>query len=113
SELGVRTRRVAEVLAGRIMALDGSIEKPQAWTLAAETIQVATGSKVEVPKRSASKENPEPESKYLMFLSAHQLQGLAELAVKAHGAGKDFFKDKATKDLARQIANTRHSVDIA
>jgi len=118
SELGVRTRQVAKALAERITALDGSIEQEQAWALAAETIQTATGSKLEVPKRKAEKENAEPtapESKYLMFLSAHQLQGLAELAVKAHGAGssKDFFKDKANKDLARQIANTRHSVDIA
>ncbi|MFG1861055.1 type I-E CRISPR-associated protein Cas7/Cse4/CasC [Microbispora bryophytorum] len=118
AELGVRTRRVAEVLAERITELDGSIEQAQAWKLAAETIQTATGSKVEVPKRkaNAAKDNPEatpPESKYLMFLSAHQLQGLAELAVKAHGAGPDFYKDKANKENARQIANTRHSIDIA
>ncbi len=118
AELGVRTRRVAEVLAEHIAELDGSIEQAQAWKLAAETIQTATGSKVEVPKRkaNAAKDNPEaaaPESKYLMFLSAHQLQGLAELAVKAHGIGPDFYKDKANKERARQIANTRHSVDIA
>ncbi|WP_424536673.1 type I-E CRISPR-associated protein Cas7/Cse4/CasC [Sphaerisporangium viridialbum] len=119
SELGVRTRRVAELLAERITRLDGSIEQAQAWALAAEAIQTATGSKIEPPKRKAdtSKDKqgptPAPESKYLMFLSAHQLDGLAELAVKAHGAGKDFFKDKATKDLAKQLANSRHSVDIA
>ncbi|WP_405088581.1 type I-E CRISPR-associated protein Cas7/Cse4/CasC [Microbispora sp. NBC_01389] len=118
AELGVRTRRVAEVLAEHIAELDDSIEQAQAWKLAAETIQTATGSKVEVPKRkaTAAKDNPEPpapESKYLMFLSAHQLRGLAELAVKAHGSGPDFFKDKANKDRARQIANARHSVDIA
>jgi CRISPR system Cascade subunit CasC len=118
TELGVRTRRVAEVLTERIAELDGSIEEGRAWELAAETIQVATGSKVEVPKRKGgtAKDDPgaaAPESKYLMFLSGHQLRGLAELAVKAHGAGKDFYKDKANKDRARQIANTRHSVDIA
>ncbi|GAA0966158.1 type I-E CRISPR-associated protein Cas7/Cse4/CasC [Acrocarpospora macrocephala] len=118
SELGVRTRRVAELLAERILERDGSIEQAQAWALAAEAVQTATGSKIEVPKRKAeskSKEGPEaaPESKYLMFLSASQLDGLAELAVKGHGAGKDFFKDKATKDRARQIASSRHSIDIA
>jgi CRISPR system Cascade subunit CasC len=49
-----------------------------------------------------------------MFLSAHQLDGLAEIAVKAHGSGgKDYLKDKAVKDQAKRIANTRHSVDIA
>ncbi|MFI6180804.1 type I-E CRISPR-associated protein Cas7/Cse4/CasC [Nonomuraea sp. NPDC051191] len=116
SELGVRTRKVAELLAERINRLDGTIEQAEAWTLAAETIQVATGSKIETPKRNAkskSEAEPAPESKYLMFLSAHQLDGLAELAVKARGAGKDFFKDRAVKEQAKQIANGRHSVDIA
>jgi CRISPR system Cascade subunit CasC len=115
AELGVRTRRVAELLAARIAGLDGSIEQARAWDLAAETIQVATGSKLEVPKRKAKDDSDAaaPESRYLMFLSAHQLQGLAELAVKAHGAGPSFYKDKANKELARQIANTRHSIDIA
>lgn len=118
SELGVRTRKVAEALAERIVRLDGSIEETQAWALAAETVQTATGSKIETPKRKADTKDkqsppPAPESKYLMFLSAHQLDNLAELAVKAHGAGKDFFKDKANKDLAKQMANIRHSVDIA
>ncbi|MBB2910400.1 CRISPR system Cascade subunit CasC [Streptosporangium becharense] len=119
SELGVRTRRVAELLAERICKLDGSIEQAEAWALAAETIQTATGSKIEAPKRRAeaakgkSGPEPAPESKYLMFLSARQLDGLAELAVKGRGAGKEYFKDKVTKDRAKQIANSRHSVDIA
>ncbi|MFI7125841.1 type I-E CRISPR-associated protein Cas7/Cse4/CasC [Nonomuraea sp. NPDC050153] len=121
SELGVRTRRVAELLAERIRKLDGSIEQADAWTLAADTIQAATGSKIEVPKRREQSSRSDagvsaaaPESKYLMFLSAHQLDGLAEIAVKAHGSGgKDYFKDKAVKDQAKRIANTRHSVDIA
>ncbi|MFJ2028388.1 type I-E CRISPR-associated protein Cas7/Cse4/CasC [Streptosporangium sp. NPDC087985] len=119
SELGVRTRRVAELLAERIGRLDGTIEQAEAWALAAETIQIATGSKVEAPKRKAETAKgkggaePAPESKYLLFLSAHQLDGLAEIAVKGYGAGKEYFKDKATKDRAKQLANSRHSVDIA
>ncbi|NUW33850.1 type I-E CRISPR-associated protein Cas7/Cse4/CasC [Nonomuraea sp. SMC257] len=113
AELGVRTRRVAELLGERIMRLDAAIEQAEAWTLAAETIQLATGAKIERPKRKAAEEESAPESKYLMFLSAHQLDGLAELAVKAHGAPKDYFKDKAVKDQARRIAKTRHSADIA
>lgn len=116
-ELGVRTRRVAELLAERIRGLDGSIERSAAWALAAETIRTATGSKVEVPKRKAGKEKegpePAPESGYLLFLSAHQLDGLAELAVKGRDDIKSFFKEKAAKEQAKQIANSRHSVDIA
>ncbi|WP_329087688.1 type I-E CRISPR-associated protein Cas7/Cse4/CasC [Streptosporangium sp. NBC_01469] len=121
SELGVRTRRVAELLAERINKLDETIDQAQAWQLAAETIQLATGSKIEAPKRKTETAKDKakggseaaPESRYLMFLSAHQLDGLAELAVKGHGAGKDYFKDKSIKEQAKQIANSRHSVDIA
>ncbi|MEU6038635.1 type I-E CRISPR-associated protein Cas7/Cse4/CasC [Actinomadura sp. NPDC047616] len=119
SELGVRTKRVAELLAERIRTRDESIEQAQAWQLAAETIQNATGSKIEVPKRrgGAAKDDEEPaaapESKYLMFLSAHQLDGLAELAIEARDDVKTFFKDKDNKNRAKQIANARHSVDIA
>ncbi|WP_084959971.1 type I-E CRISPR-associated protein Cas7/Cse4/CasC [Thermoactinospora rubra] len=115
TDLGVRTRKVAELLAERIKRLDGTIEQAQAWALAAETIQNATGSKIDIPKRSAAKDGPEPapESKYLLFLSAHQLDGLAELAVEGRDDIKTYFKDKTNKDRAKQIANSRHSVDIA
>ena len=118
SELGVRTKRVAELLADRITALDESL-RADALTLAAETIQTATGSKIEVNKRKADaakkkgEDEPAPESSYLMFLSARQFDGLAELAVEGAADIKAFFKDKDNKNRARQIADTRHSVDIA
>ncbi|MEN8655472.1 type I-E CRISPR-associated protein Cas7/Cse4/CasC [Streptomyces sp. 21So2-11] len=118
SELGVRTKRVAELLAPRITALAPAIDGPQAWALAAEVLFNATGSKIEPPQRKAvaAKKNgepaPAPESSYLMFLSARQLDALAELAVK--GADDEtFFKNKDNKARAKQLANTKHSVDIA
>jgi len=117
SELGVRTRRVAELLAGRIRGLDDSITETEAWDLAAETVRAATGTKVEPPKRKASAKEggstPPPEAKYLLFFSARQLDGLAELAVKGRDDIKAFFKDSGNKAEAKQIANSRHSVDIA
>ncbi|GAA3750297.1 type I-E CRISPR-associated protein Cas7/Cse4/CasC [Salinactinospora qingdaonensis] len=119
SELGTRTKRVAELLAERIHKLDNSITHEEAWPLAAETVHTATGSKIEVPKRKATTakdrgdSEPAPESSYLLFLSARQLDGLAELAVAGRDDIKAFFKDKANKDKAKQIADTRHSVDIA
>lgn len=118
-DLGVRTKRVAEVLAERIRRHDDSIDEQNAWTLAAETIQAATGSKIEVPKRKADtakkegKAAPAPESSYLMFLSNRQLDGLAELALEGRADIKAFFKDKDNKKRAKEIADTRHSVDIA
>jgi CRISPR system Cascade subunit CasC len=117
AELGVRTKRVAELLADRIRERDASIEEAEAWALAAETIQSATGSKIETPKRRASVKADAapaaPESKYLMFLSAGQLDGLAEIAIQGREDIKTYLKDKDNKARTRQVANTRHSVDIA
>ncbi|MEU7485067.1 type I-E CRISPR-associated protein Cas7/Cse4/CasC [Streptomyces sp. NPDC042319] len=118
-ELGVRTKKVAEALAERITALDASIAEADALTLAAEVIQTATGSAIEVPKRNSKKapdadESAEaPKSKYLMFLSARQLDGLAKIAVDGATDIKAYLKNKEHKALAKEIADTRHSVDIA
>lgn len=118
-ELGVRTKRVAEVLAERITARAPAVVGPAAWEIAAEVLQAATGSKVEPPKRKADSakkkgaEEPAPESSYLMFLSSRQLDGLAELAVQGAADIKGFLKDKDNKARAKRIADTRHSVDIA
>ncbi|MEV3871516.1 type I-E CRISPR-associated protein Cas7/Cse4/CasC [Streptomyces sp. NPDC049906] len=124
SELGVRTKKVAEELGGRITALDGSIEGANAFALAAEVIKTATGSKVEVPKRKARKEGEDtgaeapPESAYLMFLSRRQLDALAAIVIKGSAGGdlkalQDFLKEKNSKAAAKAAVDTRHSVDIA
>ncbi|MFE2034222.1 type I-E CRISPR-associated protein Cas7/Cse4/CasC [Streptomyces scopuliridis] len=118
SELGVRTKKVAEVLAARITAMDPALNGAEALRLAAEVIHGATGSKIEVSKRKADAakdgaDEPAPESKYLMFLSARQLDGLAALAVEGADDIKAYLKDKDNKARAREVADTRHSVDIA
>lgn len=119
ADLGVRTKRVVEILADRISALDESLKGPAALALAAETIHAATGAKIEVPKRRAEaakkkgEEEPAPESSYLMFLGYRQFDGLAELAVEGAADIKAFLKDKDNKARAKRIADTRHSVDIA
>ncbi|MYW11308.1 type I-E CRISPR-associated protein Cas7/Cse4/CasC [Streptomyces sp. SID2563] len=118
-ELGVRTRQVPGLLASRITALDSSLGEESAMTLAVETLSAATGSKFPIPLRKAEKAKkndlpePQPESTYLMFLSRRQLDGLAEHAVKGAADIKAFFKVKANKEMAKKIADTRHSVDIA
>ncbi|WP_327682628.1 type I-E CRISPR-associated protein Cas7/Cse4/CasC [Kitasatospora sp. NBC_00458] len=128
AELGVRTKKAAELLAARIIARGVELKEPEAWQAAAETITAATGAKVEPPKRkkdSAARngdEDPAPESAYLLFLSDRQLDALADLAAEAlNGPGgqggpggvKEFFKAKENRARAREAANTRHSVDIA
>ncbi|MFP8906689.1 type I-E CRISPR-associated protein Cas7/Cse4/CasC [Streptomyces atacamensis] len=119
AELGVRTKRVAELLADRIKPALPDLSDAERLALAAETVQVATGSKIEVPKRKAEsakkkgEEEPAPESSYLMFLSSRQLDALAALAAEGADDIKKFLKDKGNKARAKQIADTRHSVDIA
>jgi CRISPR system Cascade subunit CasC len=125
SELGVRTKKVAGLLATRITDLDTSIKDVEALRLAAEVVETATGSKMEAPERKTRKAKADaagekaeetaapPESKYLMFLSARQLDGLAALAVEGAADITAYLKDKDNKARAKQIADTRHSVDIA
>ncbi|MFD0343783.1 type I-E CRISPR-associated protein Cas7/Cse4/CasC [Streptomyces sp. NPDC127117] len=120
SELGIRTKKVAEELAGRVQVLDPSLTRVAALELAAETIFTATGSKIAVPKRKNKDdaEDPAGESGYLMFLSDRQFNALAALAAEGSKGGdvkalKDFLKVKANKDRAKQAADTEHSVDIA
>ncbi|MGQ4487658.1 type I-E CRISPR-associated protein Cas7/Cse4/CasC [Streptomyces sp. SAS_281] len=125
SELGVRTKKVVEILADRIHEQDGTIPEPEALELAAAVI-TATGLKIEVPKRKGSGKKSTAEdagdeetreaaaqAKYLVFLSARQLDGLARFAVEGAADIAEFLKDKDNKARVKQIADTRHSVDIA
>ncbi|TVL91597.1 type I-E CRISPR-associated protein Cas7/Cse4/CasC [Streptomyces sp. SAJ15] len=127
SELGVRTKRVAEALAERIVALDPSLEPASAIELAVETMKTATNnSKIEAPKRKTKAAQDDggdegkvaPESAYLMFLSRRQLDALAALTVEGSADGsvaslQKYWKDKENKAKARKAVDTRHSVDIA
>ncbi|MFS4093168.1 type I-E CRISPR-associated protein Cas7/Cse4/CasC [Streptomyces sp. AF1A] len=117
SELGVRTKKIVEAIADRITALDPSLPGETALRIADETVK-AIGLKTEVPKRKAAaakdgEPEPAPESKYLVFLSARQLDGLARLAVEGAPDITAYLKDKENKGRAKQIADTHHSVDIA
>ncbi|MFG2312967.1 type I-E CRISPR-associated protein Cas7/Cse4/CasC [Streptomyces sp. NPDC048566] len=118
-ELGVRTKKIVELLADRLQGRDPSLGRETALALADETIK-ATGLKTEVPKRKADEakatdgaSDPAPEAKYLVFLSTRQLDGLARLAADSTPDPASYWKKKENKDQARQIADTRHSVDIA
>jgi CRISPR system Cascade subunit CasC len=121
NELGVRTKKVAEALAERISILDASLTGSDVLSAAADVIQTATGSKIEVPKRKANaaksgdgESERAPESSYLLFLSSRQLDGLAELAVEGIKGSEDIKTFlKGNKARARELADTRHSVDIA
>ncbi|ACU72795.1 CRISPR-associated protein, Cse4 family [Catenulispora acidiphila DSM 44928] len=120
SELGVRTKRVAEQIANRMTALEPSLSPGDAVAVAVEVIKAATGAKSEVPKRKSAAVKSDqdataalPETGYLMFLSESQLNNLARLGVEGSKDITAFLKDKDFKNRVRQAADTRHSVDIA
>jgi CRISPR system Cascade subunit CasC len=107
-ELGVRTKRVVELVAQEITRQDPSLT--EAAPALAEAVLTAAGIKI-VPARK-SKDGALAESGYLLFLSARQINGLAELAVStAHG--DDTGKPTFAKTEARARADQEHSVDVA
>ncbi|AXE28105.1 type I-E CRISPR-associated protein Cas7/Cse4/CasC (plasmid) [Streptomyces globosus] len=129
ADLGVRTKKVVDALTRRITARETSLTAEQVWPMAAEVIQVATGAKIETPARKTGAKGgkgdprgegaPEPQapqSSYLLFLSARQLDLLADLALEGIAKKADpkvHLKDPEVKSRAKKAAATRHSVDIA
>ncbi|MFF0149191.1 CRISPR system Cascade subunit CasC [Amycolatopsis sulphurea] len=104
SELGVRTKQVVELLAEEITRQDAALADRAAEL--AEAVLTAAG----IPLAAPRKKGAANESKFLLFLSARQITGLAELAVEAgHAEGKPAI-DKAS---ARARADREHSVDVA
>ncbi|RSS89950.1 type I-E CRISPR-associated protein Cas7/Cse4/CasC [Streptomyces sp. WAC05292] len=129
AELGVRTKKVVDALTRRITARETSLTAEQVWPMAAEVIQVATGAKIETPARKTgakggkgdpreegASDTQAPQSSYLLFLSARQLDLLADLAIEGIAKKADpkvHLKDPEVKSRAKKAAATRHSVDIA
>ncbi|MEO3767505.1 type I-E CRISPR-associated protein Cas7/Cse4/CasC [Streptomyces sp. B5E4] len=131
AELGVRTKKVAELIGETIRELQPEVTPEESWELAKAVVEAGTGASLAVPERKKPKKNKDstkaakaaeeaeeavplpPESKYLMFLSARQRRGLAELALEGRPDIGGFLKTKENKERAREIADTRHSVDIA
>lgn len=106
SELGVRTKRVVELVGDRIAELDDSLLE-RAPGLAAEVL-LAAGIKTSKPRKN----DAHPEAGYLVFLSRRQIDGLAELAVEAaHEAGDS--SPVFPRQEAKARADQHHSVDVA
>ncbi len=101
SLLGVRTRRVVELVAEEIRRQNSDIGEEAAIT-AAEGVLGKAGIKL---KPARKKEAPQ-ESGYLLFLSRRQVQNLAAAALVAHDGGQYPVNVK-------QLADTEHSVDLA
>lgn len=106
TELGVRTRRVVE-LVGNEIARQAPELAPRAAELAKAVLD-AVGIKTAAPRKADAPD----ESGYLLFLSNRQVIGLAELAVDAARVAAD-GPVKIDKAAAKARADREHSVDVA
>jgi CRISPR system Cascade subunit CasC len=108
-ELGVRTKRVVELVGEEIIRQEPSLAD-RAGELATAVLKAAG---IEI-KPARKKDAPE-ESGYLLFLSHRQVSGLAELAIaaaqQADGAADGKLAIAAKEAKAR--ADREHSVDVS
>lgn len=107
AELGVRTKRVADLLADEI-----TDQAPQladrAAAMADTLFTTALKIKLTTPRVREGDPPRGKESGYLLFLSRHQIRNLAALAVDAERAGQP-----PDRNAAKALADSAHSVDVA
>lgn len=103
SDVGVRTKRVVELLASQI-AKEAPDLTENALSLA-EGVFKATKIKLSPPR---GKKNAPQESGYLLFLSTSQIARLAELAIASAHSG-EALDAKTVKKIVKEA----HAVDIA
>ncbi|MCD7100741.1 type I-E CRISPR-associated protein Cas7/Cse4/CasC [Pseudoclavibacter sp. 13-3] len=121
SDLGLRTKRVAEVLAEHVAEISDLTEQ-QAITLAEETLKSA-GIKLDASRKTkaakAAKDSDEAvaakaeETTYLFFLGERQYARLAELIVEMAEAEDSSAEVKGRKKDIKKILKEDHAVDIA
>ena len=102
-DVGVRTKRVVEVLAEAITK--DAPELAENAAVLAEGVFKASKIKVSPPR---GKKDGAPESGYLLFLSTSQIARLAELAIASARSG-EALDAKAVKKIFKET----HAVDIA
>lgn len=121
NQLGIRTKRVVEVLTDRILRLDPAADPETAQKAAQSVLLDAGGIKLAKP-RSAKKTddadgnvNEPDQSSYLLFLGSHQYDELAAIGKEAIAAGgiKDFLKNKDVKKRVKGILQNDRAIDVA
>lgn len=104
SELGTRTKRVVELLRERIKAVRPGTGDEEAADAAAKVLGAA-GIVVKEPR---GKKGEPAESGYLLFLSAQQVEALADLAAGAIDSGRVI-----EKKAAQALIKGKNSIDLA
>jgi len=104
NDLGVRTKRIVEIVADAVEKQNPTIGSEQALE-AAKSVLESTGIKIAKPK---GKEGAPEESGYLVFLSNQQVESLAKLANDAFDSG-----EKPDKKVAQALIKDKNSIDLA
>lgn len=105
SELSVRTLKIVQMVADRIVAIDPSVSPEDAIAKATNVLNVA-GVTVKAKKSKKGESSEIPEAQALFFLSTKQAQNMAELALSEDYDPKD-------KKRAQAALNKGHGIDIA
>lgn len=104
-DLGVRTKRVVELVADEVLRLAPEApEPPEAVRAAAASVLTAAGIKVQ----PARKRGAPDESGYLILLSRLQIEALAALASESLRSGS-----APNKKAAHAVLKDKNSVDLA
>ena len=98
SELGVRTKKIVEMVANAIIAIDGTKDENEANGLAETVISKA---KVQIKKNDKTQES---EAKALFFMTRKQAENLARLIISDN--------DPSTKD-AQTALNAGYGIDVS
>jgi CRISPR system Cascade subunit CasC len=108
-DLGVRTKRVVELLSERIVE-----RAPELSDRAVElATAVLTAAGFKLKKRKGAEYD---ETEFLVFLGNHQLDGLAQLAIEAAAEDKPQVDKKAAKareKAAKARVDQDHSIEVA
>lgn len=105
SMLSVRTMKIVQMVASKIMEIDSSIDEGAAVKMAVDVLEKA-GVKVKAKEKKKEKKSDEdsiPESQALFFMSNKQASNLAVLAI---GGNYD-------KKAVEEALNKGHGIDIA
>ena len=109
-QLGVRTKRVVELLGERIVAADPEVSVERAQELAGLAFTTA-GIKLGKSRKSTPEAPIPDESGYLLFLSSQQLDNAARMCVDANHA--DDAKAHLKGSGIKKALDSNHSVDLA
>lgn len=118
SQLGVRTKRVVELLSKRILAAEPNIESEQAVNLAEIVLADGAGIKLAKPRKKKDAEDDQgeevlQESTYLLFMGNRQYDELASIAVEASTQADAKAAIKNSKKRIKKIITDDRSVDVA